>query len=781
MSFTVEQKSQLAKLMATENLTIQHQKVPTAFFDVKNRVLVLPIWQNMTGPLYDLLAGHEVGHAQYTPADGWHDAVVDKSKGKNYKSFLNVVEDARIEKKIKRKYPGLNHSFSLGYRYLFDNDFFGIRNKDINKLPFIDRLNLYTKSQYTMDVQFSSNEQLLVKKVMAVETWNDVLRVTDEIYSYSKDEQSEMQEMDNHDFGNESDEYDDSDSEYGEGDSDEYGEEDEEDGLDGSGDSSDDSDEESDEDGEDSGTGEEESETESKSEEESESGSDDSDEEEMEKSSKVGETQGEESGSGDFEPSCETDETFRQKEMSLLDAQSKEYVYLNIPKPNLNKIVVPHQKVHDTFNSHYASLFQNPSTSVGIMQAVSDFKKKNEKYISLLAKEFEMRKAAKVYSKGRIADTGEIDIGKLPTFRFDDNIFRKMMIVPKGKNHGLILLLDCSGSMHSNMAGSIEQILVLSMFCRKVNIPFEVYGFNSCETGVHQMDMYKFQQGSVLLDKVQLRQYLTSTMSTAEFNIALRNLIVMKEYYSNGGARSRYWSFVPPPQESLTSTPLVQAVVACGYLMKDFRKRFNLDLTNLIIVHDGDADPQHLYVKNYQDLLDRKHTGTSHIDSYSKNVILVDREHKLEIKFKHKDDRMYTNLDAYLEWFSKVTQSNVFGFFVLPGSSSWAVKGAIQEKYHFEDGIRFDEKYVWNNPSRDDVRKNLVRKLRENKFLVSKNAGYKEFYFIVGGKDLIVDDDELEISGKVTSSKLKNAFIEMNRKKQVNRVLVSRFIQGMAA
>ncbi len=765
MTFTVEQKSQLAKLMATENLTIQHQKVPTAFFDVKNRVLVLPIWQNMTGPLYDLLAGHEVGHAQYTPADGWHDAVIDKSKGKHYRSFLNVVEDARIEKKIKRKYPGLNHSFSLGYRYLFDNDFFGVKNKDINKLPFIDRLNLYTKSQYTMDVQFSSNEQLLVKKVMAIETWEDVLRVTDEIFAYSKDEQSEMQEFDSHEFGNQS-------GEYGEGDPDEYQEEyiddDDLESLDGSSDSSDDSDEESDEEGE----------GESESEEKSESGSDD---EESEKDSKVGETQGEESGSGDFEPSCETDETFRQKEMSLLDAKSKEYVYLNIPKPNLNKIVVPHQKVHDTFSSHYASLFQNPSTSVGIMQAVSEFKKKNEKYISLLAKEFEMRKAAKVYSKGRIADTGEIDIGKLPTFRFDDNIFRKMMIVPKGKNHGLILLLDCSGSMHSNMAGSIEQILVLSMFCRKVNIPFEVYGFNSNETGILQTDMYQYKQGSVLLDKVQLRQYLTSTMSGAEFNIAVRNLIVMKEYYAKGGSRSRYWTFVPPKEESLTSTPLIQGVIACGYLMKDFRKRFNLDLTNLIIVHDGDADPQLSYIYKYEDFLSRSHYGTSVIDTYSKNVILVDREHNIEIKFKHKNDRIYSNLDSYLEWFSKVTQSNVFGFFVLPGGNSWVVKGAIQEKYHFDDGLRFEEKYSWNDAARHDVRKGLMKKLRENKFLVSNNTGYKEFYFIVGGKDLIVDEDELEISGKVTSSKLKNAFLEMNRKKQVNRVLVSRFIQGMAA
>jgi len=110
-AFTVEQKSQLAKLMATENLTIQHSKIHTAKFDTKNRILYLPIWKDMSSFMYDLLGGHEVGHALYTPAEGWHDVATDKSRGKNYKAFLNVIEDARIEKKVIRKYPGLKSSF----------------------------------------------------------------------------------------------------------------------------------------------------------------------------------------------------------------------------------------------------------------------------------------------------------------------------------------------------------------------------------------------------------------------------------------------------------------------------------------------------------------------------------------------------------------------------------------------------------------------------------------------------------------------------------------------
>ena len=213
MNFTAEQKSQLAKLLATENLTVEHQKIQTARFDPQNRILYLPIWQNMTGALYDLLCGHEVGHALYTPADGWHTAVVDNNKGRNYKSFLNVVEDARIEKKVKRRYPGLKVSFQNAYVELMKRDFFGLKNRDVNTMAFIERLNIYTKSQYSMPVEFSTEELALVKKVMDCETWDDVVRVTDEVYGYSKDEQYDMQLKDFESF-NYSDEY--------EGDGDDY-------------------------------------------------------------------------------------------------------------------------------------------------------------------------------------------------------------------------------------------------------------------------------------------------------------------------------------------------------------------------------------------------------------------------------------------------------------------------------------------------------------------------------------------------------------------------------
>ena len=199
-AFTVEQKSQLAKLMANENITIQHQKIQTAKFDPKNRILYLPIWKDMSGCMYDLLGGHEVGHALYTPAEGWHDVAVDTTKGRNYKSFLNVVEDARIEKKVIRKYPGLKTSFRKAYTELNVRDFFGLAGREINGLAFIERLNIFTKSQYTQPISFSQEEMVLIGKIQMIETWEDTLRVTEEVYEYSKEEQFELQKELQNDF-----------------------------------------------------------------------------------------------------------------------------------------------------------------------------------------------------------------------------------------------------------------------------------------------------------------------------------------------------------------------------------------------------------------------------------------------------------------------------------------------------------------------------------------------------------------------------------------------------
>ena len=182
-----EIKETLAKLLATENLIVEHRKVSTAFFNVEKRVLTLPMWEKASPLVYDLLVGHEVGHALYTPNVDW-------KKGDYLlvpASFVNVVEDARIEKLMKRRYPGLCKTFYNGYQELNDDDFFMLEDEDMSSMSFIDRLNLYYKIGAYHMIEFSSEEQPFVKRTGNVETWEEVLELSKDIYDYLKSTQQE--------------------------------------------------------------------------------------------------------------------------------------------------------------------------------------------------------------------------------------------------------------------------------------------------------------------------------------------------------------------------------------------------------------------------------------------------------------------------------------------------------------------------------------------------------------------------------------------------------------
>ena len=786
MSFTVEQKNLLTKLMASENLTVEHQKIHTAKFDPVNRVLYLPIWQNMEGFMYDHLGGHEVGHALYTPADGWHDVATDETKGKNFKSFLNVVEDARIEKKVTRKFPGLKTSFRKGFQELLDRDFFGIQYKNVNKLSFIERLNLYTKSQYTAEyIKFTTEEMVYVLKVQNLETWEEVLALTGEIYDYSKNEQFDMQmekQMRDFEMFDGDDGGDESDSDF------DYSDEEDEDGQPQQSDKSKKSDEKSDEQKQDSKS--------------SSDNEEADDEEESETSDELDRfKKSAESDHDQFSPECHTDDSYRKNENSLLDEKCKPYLYLDVPTINAEHIFTPAKRVQQLLSNYYSEQITEGSfNNAYVQQLVADFKNKNDRYIGLLAKEFEMRKAAKAFSKSKLSDTGDIDINKLSNYKFDDNIFRKVMLTPKGKSHGLVLLLDCSGSMSENMAGSIEQILVLTMFCRKVNIPFRVFGFtDSSDTYKIDRDIDRFKKydenhhsfshkpGQLAFSNVQLREYLSSKMSNVEFTKSLRNMILLKQSYMiNRDWKNRVGR---PISESLSNTPLIQAIFAVGSIMENFQITNNIDLTSLIIVHDGDSDSSAYYnVENeYKDsegqIIKKVYSYGFDIRQY--NVVVRDRKNKFEYAMKPNNNKNYSYysseelLRSVLEWIRVVGKSKVFGFFITPSRQSVA-KNAVRNRYYFKDGTTLNDMQKAKSSLYYDIEKDLIRKFKSEKFLISNTQGYNSFYLIAGGSDLQTEEEKLEIDGKITTGKLKSAFMKMSKKKQVNRVLVSKFIQEMA-
>ena len=181
MAVQHEIKSQLAKLLATEDLVVEHKQVETASFNVETRVLILPLWEKASNSVYDMLVGHEVGHALFTPNDDWF-LKTDVPHG-----IVNVCEDARIEKLMKRRYMGLAKTFYYGYSELNDDDFFNLEEEDLDSFNLADRINLYFKIGNFLDLHFTEREIEIRELVGQSETFDEVLAAAKVLHEYCKE------------------------------------------------------------------------------------------------------------------------------------------------------------------------------------------------------------------------------------------------------------------------------------------------------------------------------------------------------------------------------------------------------------------------------------------------------------------------------------------------------------------------------------------------------------------------------------------------------------------
>ena len=181
-------KNTIAKLLAEEDIFVVYKQMETAYFDTKNRELGLPIWKENTMEEVEeeLLICHEIGHALETPLDMLEKAALRSIEH----SVVNVLEDARIEKKVKNKYLGSVRIFNDGYASLIKKDFFGTSTKKISDMNLIDRINLHFKNHN--DVPFAENETVWVDRAAKTETPDDVLNLAEELIAWMKDNPESM-------------------------------------------------------------------------------------------------------------------------------------------------------------------------------------------------------------------------------------------------------------------------------------------------------------------------------------------------------------------------------------------------------------------------------------------------------------------------------------------------------------------------------------------------------------------------------------------------------------
>lgn len=692
-----KQMDLFAKLLAKENILVERANVSTASFDILNRVLTLPVWKDMAPVTEQMLILHEVGHALATNKDECED--IFGGELSYLKSYVNVIEDARIERIMKQKYPGSKKVFFDGYKNLLDQDFFGIRERDVNQMLLIDRINIHFKTGSLMNIEFSDEEHVFIKQIEKVKTLTEVIEIAKQIYEFSKQQKSSWDgdlnikdlfpktEEDAEDSGQtryyQDDEFDDTESDDTE-----------------------------------------------------------SDEENGDESHGSSGSIGDDLSDTNFE--SETEANFARRLSQQCDVNSIyqyfepvfEYKYTD------HQNIIPFKRVEADFrNTQY---FVNRMNTT--RDAYNKFMVGTNQTVSYLVKEFEMKKAAASYKRQQQSKTGMINTRKLYQYQLNDDIFRQITKVQDDKRHSMTFFLDWSGSMSAYMHETVEQLIGLVAFCRRINIPFNVFAFSDAFYSAANNNKYTYNENGIgSNNQFALIELFSNKMSNHEFNFMCQSL------YSN------VWSHVSGYH--LNGTPLNRALTYAVEYMGKFISENGTEKNSFILLTDGEGE----YITNTKKSIingksyDRK-TGKSHnYRSYLRDPIT-----KKEYNVSSYDNIGVTN--SLLDIIRSRYGVNVIRFFVSPARS-----GNIKTFMHR------------NNISQSlvSVVDELTKKIRKDGYLQVDGIDGVDKLFIVNANSK-VQDEEIEIDSDMSAWQISNQLKKSMQTSRTSRVLLSRFIDEIA-
>tara|TARA_Y100001935_G_scaffold165905_2_gene136592 strand:+ start:11173 stop:13542 length:2370 start_codon:yes stop_codon:yes gene_type:complete len=784
-----ENKSNLAKLMATENITVLHKKIPTAYFDVKNRILACPTFKDeMSSELYDLFMGHEVGHALYTPYEGLHSTL---KKNRTLKGYLNVVEDVRIERKIRERYQGLRKSFYKAYNELMDKDFFGIKERDLQELALIDKINLITKCGSRVDIKLTKEEQAFLDASLKCETWEDVVQVANALYEWSKENEErneldqqisqmfEITESDDEDYDDE-DENEDMNDGYEDDDQEDSQEETEEEGIEG-----DDDDSMPDLDDEEEGT-------------------------ELLEEKQTGKKGG---LGGEFDPTDGARESITEhhahnNEDQFLDENAVIKTYFDLPNydEEVDKVLYSYKQVfkdwkiwEDRLTNDETGWQKEANEKAFIYyqskpKLVLDYlKNKNKKIINHMAKEFEMRQTAMRSLKARTGKSGDLDMNKLAKYQIVDDIFKQVTYLPDGKNHGVNVMLDWSGSISNEVRDLLEQAIILAEFCRRVEIPYRVYLFSDSikELQLKQEDEYAWRCSSG-----RLVEMLSNEQSGRDHN---KMLLILSALYFNfwSGSVDR-WSkqdkvdefekvcevdltnewfhrdMFGPRTYNLGGTPLDHTLIAMRKFIAEFNKNYAIEKSILTVITDGyshgsdflseqDQERKDLEIQSGSDSVWRFRDNWERYlkDPYSGKV------YKIKGKGGYYDSCDWDRTSNILDWIAQETGVTVTGYFVFSRKGDFVsmVRSLPEFAGRFSHEVDFGK--MWRECRKEGVAMNT--------------HGYNKLFLVSNSTLIASTDDELsdELEG-AKKGRILSAFKKNQKNKTTSRFLTNEFIKEIA-
>jgi hypothetical protein len=719
MPVNLEVKGSLAKCLATENLIIEHKKVPTACFDVDRRILTLPMWNKASETVYDLLVGHEVGHALFTDNIDWTIDYPDVPK-----DFVNVIEDVRVERLMKKKYPGLSKTFYNGYNELNKDDFFSTQETNLDELNLIDRINMYFKIGAFHNIAFSDQENEFLTRISKLETFKEVLDLAQELVEFLKYKREKLTEMP--EISQESGESGGQEVELP-------------DGMNQGEQPQSNNELELEQQSQESSTSNEESQGE------------DVTTSNQAPSSELGSEPSDKHGDVD-ELESKTSKSFDDKTQDLTDKFSEETNYVELPEIFLENVIIPNDHIHklckDFYNSqssYSANWFANTNAEF------VKYKKSAEKEVSYLVKEFECKKSADQYARATSARTGVLDTSKLHTYKYNEDLFKKVSVIPDGKNHGLIFIFDWSGSMQDWMLDTCKQLFNLIWFCRKVNIPFEVYAFTvDCNSYVelqpnHPPVFNKVANVIAPEQSFRLMNLFTSKVNSQELDQQMKHIWSCCTAFQNKGG--------PHPRHlDLSGSPLGDTLLTLHALIPQFQMKNKLQKVNVIFLTDGEG-----YVNSSTKVVKRHdEEGIGYTKYYSTTL----RDRKTGRVYQPYD---YGNFPKYANVIltslkDKFPQVNLINFRITPSRD-------------------FRNCYAWYGRQYGSYEK-VKADFKKNQFITFTGTGFDQFHVLPSTS--LSQNEEFVVPEDASKAQIKTAFVKMLGKKKTNKKLLSSFVDLIA-
>ena len=812
--------SVMARILSSENISvIIDASASTAAFDLKNRTLILPQWKDMSKTVYDMLIGHEISHALHTPCDGWKIAIDAMSGTTNSSNdvwqtaslYLNVVEDARIERLIKNKFPGFKRDFVAGYGELAAKDFFGIKKIDMNKLELADRLNLYYKlgTIGSVGIRFTAEEQVFITRIDASQSFEDAAQIAQDLFTHCKNKKAEDKKQNEQGNplkdcnGGKSEDKQEAQQEQSSTAPKGSEKKDEE--------KSDKSDKSESKESDSTEGGDEQSKSEGEGAEQGEKTEESATQEKQDEPSKDG-ARSDANGSSDQAP---TPITQQKLEESLKKSVKKHRGYgetINAPAKlihcDLAKVVFDYKQCMEFMKKDCPSFFTDSAVREAYDAVQDAFDIKCKHNVDQLSKQFELRKAAMVSKRASIRNTGVLDTVRMVNYKWSEDIFRRNTILPEGKNHGLVMFVDWSGSMSACIESVLEQTMVLCDFCRRSGIPFEVYAFTTrdfssgedchsnrpSKSGVWKDGMYEGFTTNAEKEAAIRANGFTQPAAADQFSLfnMFSSRMTKQEYRT-----CKYWyralttskaigkcRLYPQLRWELSGTALDETIVAAMQIVPQFKEQHKLDIVNTIFLTDGDSSVA--YMNGSQTLIDPKTRAVYSNADIRKNMGAAITE-----------DTQLNTTNVLLTAFREITGSRAIGMFLCNGvaqvnlffAKQFAAAVSRSEREQIaasgNSAQSYRQGYIHDCALRvasDVVRREMNAQLKQDNVVCADAGctGYDEYFFIQSIVDMDGDKAMDALTSKSSQLTIKKAFSKSCASRNKGRVLVNRFIELIA-